>query len=73
MLAFYRYSHNYHLEQPVEEVVVSGAEAEAGVTFRTVDPRTNFEITPRINKNYFPNDKEEDSTDYYLTAGFSQR
>lgn len=69
--AGYRYSDNYHLDQPGEEVDVSGAEADAGVTFRTVDPRTNFEITPRINKNYFPNDKEEDSTDYYLTAGFS--
>jgi hypothetical protein len=69
--AGYRYSDNYHLELPGGEVDVSGMEADAGVTFRTVDPRTNFEITPRINKNYFPNDKEEDSTDYYLTAGFS--
>jgi hypothetical protein len=69
--AGYRYSDNYHLDHPGEETDVSGAEADAGVTFRTVDPRTNFEITPRINKTYFPNDKEEDSTDYYLTAGFS--
>lgn len=69
--AGYRYSDNYHLELPGGEVDVSGMEAEAGVTFRSVDPRTNFEITPRINKTYFPNDKEEDSTDYYLDAGFS--
>lgn len=69
--AGYRYSDNYHLELPGGEVDVSGAEAEAGVTFHTVDPRTNFEITPRVNKTYFPNDKEEDSTDYYLDAGFS--
>lgn len=69
--AGYRYSDNYHLELPGGEVDVSGAEADAGVTFRTVDPRTNFEITPRVNKTYFPNDKDEDSTDYYLTAGFS--
>jgi hypothetical protein len=69
--AGYRYSDNYHLELPGGEVDVSGADMDAGVTFRTVDPRTNFEITPRVNKNYFPNDKEEDSTDYYLTAGFS--
>jgi hypothetical protein len=69
--AGYRYSDNYHLDQPGTEVDVSGAEADVGVTFRTVDPRTNFEVTPRINKTYFPNDKDEDSTDYYLTAGFS--
>ena len=60
--AGYRYSDNYHLDQPGEEIDVSGAEADAGVTFRTVDPRTNFEITPRVNTTYFPNDKEEDST-----------
>jgi hypothetical protein len=69
--AGYRYSDNYHLDQPGTEIDISGAEADAGVTFRTVDPRTNFEVTPRVNKTYFPNDKEEDSTDYYLTAGFS--
>lgn len=69
--AGYRYNDNYHLDQPGAEIDVSGAEADAGVTFRTVDPRTNFEVTPRVNKTYFPNDKDEDSTDYYLTAGFT--
>ncbi|MFC4308921.1 hypothetical protein ACFPN2_07490 [Steroidobacter flavus] len=69
--AGYRYNDNYHLEQPGGEVEVSGGEAEVGVTFKTVDPRTNFEITPRINATYFPNEKDEDSTDYYLDAGFS--
>jgi len=69
--AGYRYNDNYHLEQPGGEVEVSGGEAEVGVTFRTVDPRTNFEITPRINSTYFPNERDEDSTDYYLNAGFS--
>jgi hypothetical protein len=69
--AGYRYSDNYHLDQPGAEVDVSGAEVDAGVTFRTIDPRTNFEITPRINSTYFPNDRDEDSNDYYLTAGFS--
>jgi hypothetical protein len=69
--AGYRYSDNYHLDQPGTEIDVSGAEADVGVTLHTVDPRTNFEITPRINTTYFPNDKDEDSTDYYLTAGFS--
>jgi len=69
--AGYRYNDNYHLEQPGGEVEVSGGEADVGVTFKTVDPRTNFEITPRINATYFPDEKEEDSTDYYLNASFS--
>lgn len=69
--AGYRYNDNYHLEQPGGEVEVSGGEADVGVTFRTVDPRTNFEITPRINATYFPDEKDEDSTDYYLNASFS--
>ncbi|HEY0681406.1 MAG TPA: hypothetical protein VGD45_03655 [Steroidobacter sp.] len=69
--AGYRYSDNYRLDLPSQEVEVSGGEADVGVTFRTVDPRTNFEITPRINATYFPDEKDEDSTDYYLTAGFS--
>lgn len=69
--AGYRYSDNYHLEQPGGEVEVSGGEADVGVTFRTIDPRTNFEITPRINASYFPNETDEDSTDYYLDANFS--
>src|SRR5690606_4483023 len=41
----YRYNDNYHLELPGGEVEVSGAEADAAVTFRTVDPRTTFEVT----------------------------
>lgn len=69
--AGYRYSDNYRLYLPDQEVEVSGAEADVGVTFRTVDPRTNFEITPRINSTYFPDEKDEDANNYYLTAGFS--
>lgn len=69
--AGYRYSDNYRLDLPGAEVDVSGGEAEVGVTFRTVDPRTNFDITPRIVSTYFPDERSEDSNDYYLTAGFS--
>lgn len=69
--AGYRYSDNYRLYPPGQEVEVSGAEADVGVTFRTVDPRTNFEITPRINSTYFPNEKSEDANNYYLDAGFT--
>lgn len=69
--AGYRYSDNYRLYLPDQEVEVSGAEADVGVTFRTIDPRTNFEITPRINSTYFPDEKGEDANNYYLTASFS--
>lgn len=69
--AGYRYSDNYRLYPDGEEVEVSGGEADVGVTFRTVDPRTNFEITPRINSTYFPNEKDEDANNYYLDAAFS--
>ena len=69
--AGYTYSDNYRLDLPGQEINVSGAEADAAVTFRTVDPRTTFEVTPRINSTYFPDESDEDSNDYYLNAGFS--
>lgn len=62
----YRYNDNYHLELPGGEIEVSGAEADAAVTFRTLDPRTTFAVTPRIRSTYFPDEKDEDSTDYFL-------
>lgn len=68
VLAGYRYNDNYHLELPGGEIEVSGAEADAAVTFRTIDPRTTFEITPRVRATYFPDESDEDSNDYFLTA-----
>jgi hypothetical protein len=64
--AGYRYNDNYHLEMPGGEIEVSGAEADAAVTFRTIDPRTTFEITPRVRSTYFPDERDEDSNDYFL-------
>ena len=52
--AGYRYSDNYHLDPPGTEVDVSGGEADARVTFRTLDPRTQVEITPRVQRDVFP-------------------
>jgi len=69
--AGYRYSDNYRLSLPGAEIDVSGAEADVAASFRTVDPRTNFEITPRIIATYFPGERDEDATNYYLNAGFS--
>ena len=66
--AGYRYSDNYHLSQPGTEVEVDGGEADAQLTLRTLDPKTQFEITPRINATYFPDQPDDDSVDYYLDA-----
>jgi hypothetical protein len=66
--AGYRYSDNYHLGPPGTEIEVSGGEADAEVTFRTLDPRTQIEITPRVNATYFPDEPDEDGVDYFLDA-----
>jgi hypothetical protein len=68
--AGYRYSDNYHLGQPGTEVDVSGGEADAQVSFRTLDPRTQVEITPRLAATYFPDEPDEDSVDGFLDASF---
>lgn len=64
--AGYRYSDNYHLGQPGTEVDVSGGEADAQVTFRTLDPRTQVELTPRVQATYFPDEPDDDSVDYFF-------
>jgi opacity protein-like surface antigen len=64
----YLYNDNYHLELPGGEVDVSGAQADVAVTFRTIDPRTTVEITPRVVATYFPDESDEDSTDYFLSG-----
>lgn len=66
--ASYVYNDNYHLELPGGEIEVSGLQADAAVTFRTVDPRTTVALTPRIRSTYFPDEPDEDSTDYFFDA-----
>lgn len=68
--AGYRYSDNYHLDPPGTEVDVSGGEADGRVTFRTLDPRTQVEITPRVQATYFPDEPDDDSVDGFLDASF---
>ena len=63
----YRYSDNYHLDLPGGEIDVSGAEADAAVTFRTLDPRTQVRDHAAHPRDLFPGREGEDSTDYYLT------
>jgi len=68
--AGYRYSDNWHLGPPGTEVEVSGGETDAQVAFRTLDPRTQIEITPRILATYFPDEQDDDSVDGYLDGRF---
>jgi hypothetical protein len=68
--AGYRYSDNYHLGPPGTEVDVSGGETDAQVVFRTLDPKTQIEITPRVLATYFPDAQDDDSVDGYLDARF---
>ncbi|HXS89217.1 MAG TPA: hypothetical protein VN705_07710 [Steroidobacteraceae bacterium] len=68
--AGYRYSDNWHLGPPGTEVEVSGGETDAQVAFRTLDPRTQIEITPRILATYFPDAQDDDSVDGYLDGRF---
>jgi hypothetical protein len=69
----YKYSDNYRLGLPGTEIDVSGAEADAQVTFRTLDPRTTFSLTPRVRSTYFPDAREEDSNDYFLNAALEDK
>jgi len=68
--AGYRYSDNWHLGPPGTEVEVSGGETDAQVAFRTLDPRTQIESTPRILATYFPDAQDDDSVDGYLDGRF---
>lgn len=69
----YKYSDNYRLDLPGSEIDVSGAQLDALVELRTIDPRTHFSLTPRVRATYFPDAKDEDSTDYFLGASFDDK
>jgi hypothetical protein len=73
VLGGYRYSDNYRLDLPGGEIEVSGAEADAALAFRNIDPVNKIEIVPAIVATYFPDESDEDSTDYFLDATFANR
>lgn len=66
----YKYDDNFRLDPPGDEIEVSGVEADARVTLRTVDPRTTVEVTPRVRATYFPDEGDYDSTDYFVSGLF---
>lgn len=69
----YKYNDNYRLDLPGSEIEVSGAQVDALLTVRTVNPRTNFEVTPRIRASYYPGETEENSNDYFLKGSFEDK
>jgi hypothetical protein len=73
VLGGYRYDDNYRLSQPGDEIEVSGAEVDATMLFRSIDPRTKIEIAPRVRATYFPNESDEDATDYFLRGSLEDR
>jgi hypothetical protein len=63
------YNDNFRLSS-VTENEVQGALLDARVALRSVTPTSNFYVMPRVRSTYFPDDRDEDSNDPYLTAGF---
>jgi len=64
----WRSSDNYRLGLPTTEIEVSGAQLDAALTMRTVDPRLHIELTPRVVATKFPGDEDQDDTNYYFSA-----
>jgi hypothetical protein len=69
----YEYSDNYRLGFPGQEIEASGPMMDVTLPVRLIDPIRKFEIAPRVRANYFPSEKEEDSSDYSLDVLFEQR
>ena len=62
------YNDNYRLT-PISgtEIEVFGPEVDALLTMRAVGPTTTVTIVPRLHSVYFPDDKDQDSNDQFLT------
>lgn len=64
--AGYLFDDNYRLDVPGSEIEVSGALADASLELRNASQVNEFTVTPRIRATYFPDERDEDSTDYFL-------
>lgn len=61
-----QYSDNYRLAPSGQKVDAYGTIADLSFTERLVDPRYEFDITPRLHNTFLPNDHTDQSTDGYL-------
>lgn len=63
------YDDNYGLDSGgAQGVSVTGGVLDAGVRIRFADPRTRFEITPRIRSTLYPGHAQDQSNDQFLTS-----
>jgi len=69
----YEFNDNYRLDFPGDEIEVSGGLLDVTLPLRLVDPTTKAEIAPRVRATLFPDQREEDSTDYFVNGLFEHR
>jgi len=69
----YQYNDNYRLDFPGEEIDVSGGLLDARLPVRLATPTRNVELAPRVRATLFPDEPDEDSTDYFFAGMFEQR
>jgi hypothetical protein len=69
----YLFNDNYRLDPPGDEIEVSGGLLDVTLPIRLVDPIRRAELAPRARATFFPDERDEDSTDYFLTGLFEQR
>jgi hypothetical protein len=69
----YMFNDNYRLDFPGNEVDVSGALIDAKLPLSLATPVRKVEIAPRVRSTYFPDERDEDSNDYFLSGMFEQR
>jgi len=63
--AGYQYDDNYRLAPDGAEIEVSGALADVQLQLKRATPVFDFTFTPRVRATYFPDEREEDSEDYF--------
>lgn len=71
--AGYQWDDNYRLALPGSEIEVSGAMADAQLQIKSMSPLVEFTFTPRVRATYFPNDRDENSEDYFGRVELLQR
>jgi len=69
----YEYNDNYRLDFPGNEIDVSGALMDVTLPVRRTEPTSRIELAPRVRATYFPDEREEDSTDYFFRTLLEKR
>jgi len=68
-----QYDDNYRLGPSGQKVDAYGTIADVSITERLVDPRYEFDISPRVRNTFLPNDHEDQSTDGFLDLNGTYR